>query len=305
METRPLRTFQTVAELGSLSRAAELLRLSQPAVSRQIATLEAELGRPLLRRHGHGVALTEAGHLLLERAQAALRQLEQAAAEIRGGGAGLAGTVTLALPPAAGTVLAPPLLQRVRAEHPSLSLKILGGFSGHIHEWLVRGQVDLACVHDPLPQRGFVVTPLVREDVLLVGRREMVPKGLRVVRIDDLRGLPLVLPSRPNASRRLLDAWAARKGIGLDVRVEVDDHLVMRALVRQGIGFTLLTRGAVEAERRSGPIDALPFRPRVQWELALIAAAQPRREMVAAVGDLIRRVTQDLVRSGAWQARAL
>ena len=122
-----------------------------------------------------------------------------------------------------------------------------------------RGQVDLACVHDPLPQRGFVVTPLVREEVLLVGRREMMPKGLRVVRIGDLRGLPLVLPSRTNASRRLLDAWAARKGISLDVRVEVDDHLVMRALVRQGIGFTLLTRGSVEAERRNGPIEGLPF----------------------------------------------
>jgi DNA-binding transcriptional LysR family regulator len=85
MDTRALRYFQVVAEHGSYSRGAAALRISQPAVSRQIRKLEEDVGRRLFRRHGHGVALTEAGRLLLDRAQAAFRQLDQARAEIRGG----------------------------------------------------------------------------------------------------------------------------------------------------------------------------------------------------------------------------
>jgi LysR family nitrogen assimilation transcriptional regulator len=85
LETRALRYFQTVAEFGSYSRGSEFLRISLPAVSRQIRRLdEEELGHALLKRHGHGVSLTDAGRILLGRSQVALRQLEQTKAEIQG-----------------------------------------------------------------------------------------------------------------------------------------------------------------------------------------------------------------------------
>ena len=155
MDTKALRYFQTVAEFASYSRGAEFLRLSQPALSRQIKRLEDELGTARFIRHGHGVTLTEAGRMLLARSQVILRQIDQARAEIREGGSGLAGTVTLAVPPAAGTYLVPGVAERFAASHPNVFRKVVGGYSGYIHEWLVRGQVDLACVHDPLPQRGF------------------------------------------------------------------------------------------------------------------------------------------------------
>ncbi len=103
MDTKALRYFQAVAEFGSYSRGAEFLRLSQPALSRQIKRLEDELGTALFIRHGHGVTLTEAGRMLLARSQVILRQIDQARAEIREGGSGPAGVVTLAVPPAAGT----------------------------------------------------------------------------------------------------------------------------------------------------------------------------------------------------------
>jgi LysR family nitrogen assimilation transcriptional regulator len=312
METRALRYFQTVAEFGSYSRAAEFLRISQPAISRQIGKLEEELGQALFRRHGHGVSLTEAGRVLLERSQAALRQLEQTKAEIRGGRAGPSGTVALALPPAAGHFLAPSLVERFTARFPNVFLKLVGGFSGYIHEWLVRGQVDLACVHDPLPQRGFEITPLVDEQVHLVGRPRAA-KSARLAladrdhaRIGDLADLPLVLPSRPNASRRLLDAWIAQRGLELNVRAEVDDHSIIRALVKQGVGYTLLTRGAIESELRHGELQAWPFRPRAHWRLALVASTgSSRSEIVDALIDTIREVTRDLTANGVWPAQSL
>src|SRR5689334_25196858 len=102
MDPRSLRYFQAVAEFGSVSRAAEALRISQPAVSRQVSRLEAELGRSLFVRHGHGVTLTESGRTLLERSQIILRHIEQARSDVRSGNAEMSGIVTIAVPPAAG-----------------------------------------------------------------------------------------------------------------------------------------------------------------------------------------------------------
>jgi LysR family nitrogen assimilation transcriptional regulator len=301
VETRALRYFQAVAELASTSRAAEFLRISQPAVSRQIRLLEAELGQALFIRHGHGVSLTEAGKILLERSQAILRQLDQAQAEVRRGSAGPSGTVTLAVPPAAGHFLVPALARRFAAAYPNVFLKIVGGYSAFIQEWLVRGQADLACVHDPLPQRGFTSHPLIREPVYLVGRADSFPAKRRHLRIQDLGRVPLILPSRPNASRRLLDGWLSRHAIALDVRMEVDDPTLIRALLREGVGCSLLTLGSFQAEARLGELQALPFRPAAHWQLSLLRAANGHASpVVAGLAEMIRETARDLQRDGTW-----
>ena len=126
------------------------------------------------------------------------------------------------------------------------------------------------------------------------------------VGIGDLAELPLVLPSRPNASRRLLDGWVAQKGVSLTIKLEVDDHTVIRGLVRQGVGVTLLTQGAFDADLRHGEVEAVPFRPRAYWPLALVAPAHgPRPEVVTAFIRMLRTVTRELVSSGAWPGKSL
>jgi LysR family transcriptional regulator, nitrogen assimilation regulatory protein len=301
MDTRGLRYFQAVAEFGSYSRGAEFLRISQPAVSRQIRALEEELGRKLFVRHSHGVNLTDAGRMLLERGQSILRQFDQARDDIRSGVGGPSGTVTLAVPPAAGNFLVPPLIRRFAAAYPNVFMKVVAGFSGYIHEWLVRGQVDLACLHDPVPQPGFTVVPLVKEEVFLVGRPGALAPPREHVRTQDLAGLPLILPGRPNASRRLLDGWLSRGGIRLTVKLEADDHLVIRALVKEGVGFSLLSQGAFLPDLRFGELAAWPFRPRAYWNLALVATADERRtEIITALAGMIRETVRQQVRSRAW-----
>lgn len=305
METRALRYFQAVAEFGSYSRGSEFLRISQPAVSRQVRRLEEELGSALFERHGQGVTLTEAGRILLERSQAVLRQLERTKAEIRSGKPGPSGTISFAVPPAAGNFLVPELVRRFSAAYPNVFLRIVPGFSGHIHEWLVRGQVDLACAHDPLPQRGFEITPLISEEIFLAGKPGTLPRR-RYVGIKDLADLPLILPGRPNASRRLLDSWVAQHRTSLHVKIEVDDHSVIRALVRQGEGFTLLTRAAVDAEIAHGEVQVLPFRPRATWTLALIVSADAARsDIVSIFARTVRDVARELTAAGAWPGRSL
>ncbi|WP_114947823.1 LysR family transcriptional regulator [Microvirga calopogonii] len=305
MDIRALRYFQIVAECGSYSRGSELLRISQPAVSRAIRALEDELGRPVFRRHGHGVTLTDAGRILLERAQLVIRQLEQAKAEIRSGGSGPSGTVSLAVPPAAGQYLIPAVAERFGRMFPNVFLKVVGGFSGYIHEWLVRGQVDLACVHDPLPQRGFGIIPLIDEEVFLVGRKGALPANSEQIDVEQLADLPLILPSRPNASRRLLDSWMGPLRTTLSIRIEVDDHTITRALVKEGVGFSLLTRCAIEGELRRGEVDAVPFRPRAYWPLALLTCeTAPRTELTDALIETVRSTVADLAGSGAWPGQS-
>ena len=156
METRALRYFQAVAEYGSLQPRrrvpAHLAARRQPHRS---ASSKGELGASLFRRHGHGVALTEAGQVLLERSQTCCgrsnrrgRDPRRAARPRRHHRAGAAARRR-------GRSSRRPSSSASAPSTRTCSVKILGGFSGYIHEWLVRGQVDLACVHDPLPQRGF------------------------------------------------------------------------------------------------------------------------------------------------------
>lgn len=305
MDLRALRYFLTVAECGSYSRGSELLRISQPAVSRTIRNLEFELGRPVFRRHGHGVTLTEAGNILLERSRQMLRQIEQTKAEIKLGRGGLSGTVSLAVPPAVGQLFVPPLVEHFARDYPNVSLKIVGGFSGHIHEWLVRSQVDVACVHDPRPQKGFLVEPLVLEEVYVVGQKGAFLDTNAVVLADDLTKYPLILPSISHTSRFLLESLVHSRGMALLPKAEVDDHSVTRALLVKGQGFSLLTRSAVEADVQRGTLELRSVDPAIWWTLSLLTVEHKTSPLVAAVIDALKEIIAALVESGELAGRKI
>lgn len=301
MDLRALRYFQAVVEFGSYSRAAESLRISQPAVSRQVAHLEGELGRPLFVRSGHGVTPTEAGRLLFERSQAILRQVENVTAEIQGAGTDLAGTLTLAVPPGAGHFLMPELVRRFRSDCPGAFLKVVAGYSGYIHEWLVRGRVDVACLHGPLPQRGFEVIPLVDEEVFLVGKPDAEPFARGFARPQDLSTVPLILPGRPNSSRRLLDETLTTLGITPFVSMEIDDTSMVRSLLIQGLGYSLLSQGSFVEYVARGELAAVPFRPTAYWPLAMmLSTTRQRSPIVDLLIATIRQTVTDLVEAGDW-----
>lgn len=306
MELRELRYFQTVALCGSYSRGSELLHISQPAVSRAIRQLEDELGKSLFERHSHGVKLTDAGQILLARSQVLLREVEQTKAEVQSGVTSPSGNIAFAITPAAGGVLVPALVEHFSAQYPNVFINVVGGFSASIHEWLVRGYVDLACVHDPLPQRGFEITPLIGEEVFLVGKAGAAGLPKDYVRTEDLTSIPLILPSGENASRRLLETWTASLGITLNIKLEVNDHFIMRALVRSGAGYTLVSRGAVDDNLEKYGLQAWPFRPKAYWPLTLVTCNKvPRTEIVNAFIDSIRTVTGRLCSEGKWVGMSL
>lgn len=301
MDLRALRYFRTVAECGSFSRASDLLRISQPAVSRTIRELEAELGKELLTRGREGARLTEAGRILFEHSAQLLRQVEQAASEVRRGTAALAGRLTVGMPPGVGHLLAPPLLARFGADYPDVEVRVIGGFSSQLHDMLARRQVDLAFAHDPLPQRGLKVTPLLREEVFVVGLAGQVPEGVDGLPSGEIVKLPLILPSRPNASRRLLDAWAAREGLWIEARYEVDDHVITSGLVKAGLGVSLMTRATIAADMLIDAIVARPIAPRAYWPLALVEPDLPTpAPILAAFTTMALGLVREMTEQDRW-----
>lgn len=304
MDFRDLRYFRTVAELGSYSRAAEYLHITQPALSRSVQRLEQDLETSLFVRHGHGVRLTQSGKALAERAEGLLRQLEQTRAEIRGGVETPSGVLDFAVPPGAAAYLVPPIVRAFQERYPNVFLRIHEGFSGQLSDWLLRGSVDVACIHDPVPMRGVVVTPLVSEELFLVGRK--LPNGKRAIRIEDLAGFPLILPSRDHSLRRLFDNLMAERNVTPDLLAEVDGQPVIKLLLAQDIGATLLTWGAIRDEVSRGELVARRFTPRLRWPLTLAERADaPASNVRETLTATVRDVAKTLTKSGKWPGRSL
>jgi len=253
MDLKQLEYFVRVAELGSFTRAALALDVAQPALSRQVRLLEVELRQNLLVRNGRGAVPTEAGRLLLEHGRGILHQVERAREELGRVRGALAGRVAIGLPPSVARVLTVPLTRAFRQHLPEASLSISEGLSVTMIDWLRTGRLDIAVLYNAPPSDEIEATPLEDEELLLVQAR---PAGLAEepppgpVALAEVAKLPLVIPSRPNAVRMLVEAEMANIGQRPSVALEIDGVSAILDLVADGVGVALLPRNAVESSVR-------------------------------------------------------
>ncbi len=171
MRLTQIEEFLAVAEAGSIRAAARLRGLSQPAVTKNIRSLEAELGVPLLRRSAHGIELTASGQLFLTRARIVSRELERSRQELAH--AGMSQSVTVASAPATAAVLLPPALVRLRRHSPAIEVRIVEAMPNASFPRVRDGSVDLALgplLQNPAPP-DLVTTPLVGIEIAIVVRR--------------------------------------------------------------------------------------------------------------------------------------
>src|SRR3954471_5249859 len=201
VDLKQLEYFVRVAELGSFTRAAIALDVAQPALSRQVRLLEVELRQNLLIRNGRGAAPTEAGKLLLEHGRGILHQVQRAREELGRVRGALAGRVAVGLPPSVAKLLAVPLIHEFRKQLPEASLSISEGLSTAMQESLAHGRLDIVLLYNAAPSPELEITPLLEEDLFLVQARRSRAVAAKTVRLKELDGLPLVIPSRPNAIR--------------------------------------------------------------------------------------------------------
>ena len=251
MDLRQLEYFVRVAELGSFTRAAMALDVAQPALSRQVRLLEVELRQNLLARNGRGAVPTEAGQLLLEHARGILHQVERAREDLSRLRGGLAGRVTLGLPPSVARVLAVPLLHALREQLPQARLAITEALTASMQEQLASGRLDIAVLYNAQPTPGLELEFLASEQLLLVRRAaDFAGPASPAVRLRELSGLPLVIPSRPNAIRMHVEAQLAAAGCQPEVALEIDGVAAILDLVEGGAGCAILSRHALTGVAR-------------------------------------------------------
>jgi LysR family nitrogen assimilation transcriptional regulator len=290
MDLRQLEYFVNVADAGSFSRAAVVLNLAQPSLSRQIALLETELGQRLLVRTGRGTVTTEAGDALLVHARAMLESARRARDELREMHASPAGRVVVGLPPRVALGLSAPLVQRFREQFPRAVITVLEGLSVSLRESLIAGRLDLALLFDPAASPQLEYQPLMRERLLLVA-----PPGSRLparVGLAALAGYPMVLPSAPNAIRSLVDAVLRPRRVELQVLAEVGAVRTVLELVAQGVGCTILPQSAIPPATAPGALARAPIGPPSIWNALVLATpvARPATRLTRGTAQLLREL---------------
>lgn len=308
MDLKQIAYFVRVAELGSFTRASITLAIAQPALSRQIRLLEVELRQNLLLRNGRGVTLTEAGRLMLEHGRGILHQVERAREDLGRARGAMAGRVTVGLPPSLARLLTVPLSRAFRQHLPDASLSITESLSMPMQEWLQNGRLDIALLYNPpaspelesvhlMDDELFVVTP--RSDTS-TPTKSAAAKDASIapaIRLEALAQQALVMPSRPNALRMLLERKMADIGCQPRIAMEIDGVPAILDLVSEGVGYAVLPGHAVQASAHPGRYLLHPIsEPRVIGQVYLVTSARRASTLTQqAMVGLIRELVAQLV----------
>ncbi len=302
MDLKQLKALVTVAEVGSVTRAAELLHLVQPAVTRQIRTLEHELGVELFERSHTGMRLTDAGAVMVERAGRALRELGRARAEITPPPGVVGGLVTVGLLESSVDLIASRLAAAVLDGYPGIELRILTAYSGHLQRWMDDGDLDLSLLYNLSDSPSLNVAPLVSEQLWAVATADAGLCANRPVALAEVAAHPVVMPASGHALRVLIDAAAAKADVIFDIGVQTNSMHLQKSLVIDGRGWTILPAAGIVDDVAAGRLSAAPLRqPEIR---RLIVLGIPRTGRMPAAVDIVSqelvRATREAVCEGRW-----
>ena len=241
-----------------MTRAAQRLGVSQPALSSMLKKLEAEVGAPLLHRTGKGVALTDAGRMFLEHAEESLRSADEAVASVRQLLGLERGMIRLGGGATATTYLLPRVVSAFRRRHPALRFYIREAGSSAVAQSVLAGELDLGIVTLPLRLPGaedLMTIELARDELRLIVPPRHGLAGRKSFRWADLDGAPLVAFEAGSAVREMIDAGAASAGVSLDVAMELRSIDSIKQMVAAGIGVAFVSRFALGGGEGGGGVE--------------------------------------------------
>lgn len=303
MDLRQLRYFIGIVQAGSLSRAADRLHVAQSAISHHLASLEAELDRPLVTRGPKGVLLTEAGHVLYRHAEAILRHIERAKQDAAGVHNVPSGRVSLGFPTAWAAIVGYELLLRLKSAYPRILLHMATAKGSLLREWLDNGRIDGAVLFVGDRARGLAVEPLVYEELFYV-TAEQDPSPISVA---DAAHRPLLVPGPGSGSRRAAQHLFSGRGFAVTPVAEIDAIGTLGRAIAAGIGNSILPWAALYDADHS---KSLNYRRFADAELVRPAAlcfseVVERTSAVEAVAQTLKSVVRELVENGTWRGVSL
>ncbi|BEO52571.1 LysR family transcriptional regulator [Serratia marcescens] len=303
MNLRRLKYFVKIVDVGSLTQAAEVLHIAQPALSQQLATLEGELKQQLLIRTKRGVQPTEAGNILYAHAQTILRQCEQAQSAVNSAGQAMSGQVSLGL--ASGSTaaqLALPLLQTLRDQQPGILLSLHENSGAALAGQVANQTLDMAMVYGAKMPAGLHTVALMREDLYLVATRA-VPHPGNSVELLDVARLNLFLPREGDAVRNQLEEAMALRKLAVNVVGEIESSGALSAAIAGGLGATVLPESVARA--MIGPAKAWMARinaPTMSVPLSLCMSGQ---QSLSAPELLVKDLLLSIAGGRSQEKRAL
>lgn len=279
MDLRRLEIFAKVAELGSFSRAAEALFLTQPTVSEHVRALEEELGVPLLDRLGRGATPTRAGQILLGyalRMLALSREARQAIDQFQGR---LSGELIVGGSSIPGEYVLPALIGQFKAKYPDISISLLIGSSRQVAEWVDEGRVEVGVVGARPTPRALESRELMSDELVVVVSVEHPWSGRTTVTLAELEAEPLIVRERGSGSREALERALAEAGTSLAafrVAGEMGSTQAIKQAVRAGVGISLISKRAVEDECRASLLACVRVKDLKVWRAFYLVTHRDR-----------------------------
>ncbi len=293
MNLRQLRYFVSIIGHKSFTKAAEHLRVAQPAVGLQIRKLEEELGVQLLVRHSRGAEPTEAGLELLIEAQEILSRIEGVSQHFKNMAGDVRGQVALGVAPSAVPVVKS-LIRRGRSEFPKVYFTVTEGLSSVLTEWVTTDRIDMAIVHCPNPPPGIQAEPLFQESVYLVEAAKSGRKRRRdtITLVEAMRH-ELITPRLIDRPPHYLKELADTHHLQINSVCEVQSINLIVELVASGLASSILPLGAVRQQVDDGRLQATRIvDPRIEHSFSLIySAARP----LSRVEVMVRRAIREIV----------
>jgi LysR family nitrogen assimilation transcriptional regulator len=248
MDLKELEAFVHVAELGSFTRAAEVLDSNQPALSRLVRRLEVELRQTLLSRNGRGAVPTDAGQVLLAHSREILQHVDRARQAMQGAPRQ---KFNLGLVPNVAKFGTVSVIQGLRTRFPRATVNVAEGVSTSLVEWLLTGRIDAAIMYDTPRSELIEKRTVYREELFLISNAARPPRVPAQIELAEIARYPLVISSRNHAIRDLVEAQAARHRIKLDIALEVDAVASVLELVQEGYGHAILPLNALMRQERN------------------------------------------------------
>lgn len=268
MEIRVLRYFIQIAREGNMSRAAEVLHVSQPTLSKQMTDLESELGKKLFIRTSSGLNLTDEGMLLRKRAEDILEMVDKTTDEFNSLDNITGGDVQIGCAESYQIKYLAQVIQKLKKEYPDLRYHLSSGNTEHVTERLNKGLLDFAVIVQPpdLSKYNYIVLPetdkwgvLMRKDSPLASHEKIV--------FDDLKGLPLICSGQSLIED--IPRWCGEKVDQLNISGTINLFYNGSVFVQEGLGY-MLTFNHLANTSNDSELCFRPLEPTLETKMYII-----------------------------------
>lgn len=287
LQLRHLRYFLGIVDAGSFTRAAGMLHVAQPALSQQMAAVEAELGVALLQRGGGGIRPTAAGELFYREAASIIEQVEQLGRMVRSAAKEPEGLIRLGMASGFAVCWACDFMEACRVILPKVHLRLVVGDTLRLRALIATRALDICVLLEDEAIQGFTRQPLFRQPLSIAGAR-IAEDVAHTISLERLAQVPLVLPTRPNAVRSVLDRAFQEAGLSPNCIAEVDTFASALSLVNAGIGNVIVPKIVVPDIPGYDDLRLVVIDPPLHVTACLVySGTTPPALTAQAVGDLL------------------